>query len=57
MEVDPLDRMRERIAQCLRLAQMVHQPDARAILLRMAEEGEADLNRLLEERGERELPE
>ena len=54
MDIDPLDRMRDRIAQCRRLAQIVHQPDARAILLRMAEEGQADLNRLLDERGERE---
>ena len=51
MEPDPLDRMRQRIDQCLRLAAMVHQDEARDILLKMAAEGEADLQRLLDERG------
>lgn len=51
MEPDPLDRMRQRIDQCLRLAAMVHQDEAREILLKMAAEGETDLQRLLDERG------
>ena len=50
MEPDPLHRMRERIDQCRRLANMVHQPEARAVLLRMAAEGEADLRKLKAER-------
>ena len=50
MEVDPLERMSDRIKQCLRLADMVHQREARDTLLRMAAEGEADLKRLEEER-------
>jgi len=55
MDIDPLDRMRERIEQCHRLAGMVHQEEARTMLLRMAKEGEADLRRLLEERSVRDL--
>jgi hypothetical protein len=53
MSDDPLDHMRERIAQCRRLAQFVNDPRTTQALLQMAEEGERDLARLLEERAGR----
>jgi hypothetical protein len=53
MADDPLANMRARIAQCRKLAEMIHNPTARQALLQMAEEGEADLKKLEAERGER----
>jgi hypothetical protein len=38
--------MRARIEQCRRLASMISNENAREILLQMAEEGEADVERL-----------
>lgn len=52
---DPLKRMRERVEQCRRLAGHVSDPKAVAILKQMAEEGEADLKRLLAEREQGQL--
>lgn len=49
---DPLKRMRARIEQCRRLAGHVSDPQTVAILRQMAEDGEADLKRLLAERQE-----
>ena len=49
-ELDPLDGMRSRIERCRRLAQYVNDPRTTAALLEMAEEGEADLARLVAER-------
>ena len=53
MSDDPLDHMRERIKRCRRLAQYVNDPRTTEALLQMAEEGERDLQRLLEERAQR----
>ncbi len=53
MPEDPLANMRARIAQCRRLADMINSPTARQALLEMAEQGEADLKKLEEERRER----
>jgi len=50
MKNDPLDHMRGRIEQCRRLAKMITDPQAVEVLLSMAEEGERDLERLLQER-------
>ena len=50
MSVDLLKRMRERVAQCRRMAEHMTDPQTIAILRQMAEEGEADLKRLLAER-------
>jgi hypothetical protein len=47
---DPLAHMRERIEKCRRLAQYVNDPRTTAALLEMAEQGEVDLQRLLDER-------
>ena len=41
-----ISHMRARIAQCRRLAEMITDERAAAILKQMAEEGEADLKRL-----------
>lgn len=45
--------MRERIERCRRLAEYVNDPRTTEALLQMAEQGEADLARLLEEREKR----
>lgn len=47
---DPIDRMRERIAQCRRLAEFITDPKAAATLRQMADEGEIDIRRLEAER-------
>jgi hypothetical protein len=46
MADDLISNMRERVARCRRLAEMIHDPGAIAILKQMAEEGEADIKRL-----------
>ena len=56
MSEDPLDHMRDRIKRCRRLAQYVNDPRTTEALLQMAEEGERDLARLLEERKMRQPP-
>lgn len=53
MNDDPLKNMRERIERCRRLAEYVNDPRTTEALLQMAEQGEADLARLLEERARR----
>jgi hypothetical protein len=50
MSDDPLDHMRDRIERCRRLASYVNDPRTTEALLQMAQEGEADLARLLAER-------
>ena len=55
MSDDPLDHMRERIERCRRLAKYVNDPRTTEALIQMAEQGEADLARLMAEREEREL--
>jgi hypothetical protein len=50
MSDDPLDGMRARIAQCRRLAASTTDARTRDVLIQMAEEGEADLKRLMAER-------
>ena len=54
MADDPLNGMRARIAQCRRLAASTTDARTRDVLIQMAEEGEADLQRLAAERSERE---
>jgi|GraSoiStandDraft_4_1057263.scaffolds.fasta_scaffold00008_154 hypothetical protein len=44
-------KMRARVAQCRRLAAATTDPRAASILRAMAEEGEADIRRILEEGG------
>ena len=41
-----ISHMRARVEQCRRLAEMITDERAAAILRQMAEDGEADLNRL-----------
>lgn len=41
-----IEKMRARVAQCRRLADMILDPTARAALLQMADEGEADIAKL-----------
>ena len=50
MSDDPLQHMRERIDMCRRLAKSINDRDAAKILREMADQGEIDLKRLLEER-------
>ena len=52
MSDDPLDGMRARIAQCRRLAASTTDAQAREVLTKMADEGEADLKRLEADRAE-----
>ncbi|MDV3257174.1 MAG: hypothetical protein LOX97_05210 [Sphingomonas sp.] len=54
MNDDPLQNMRDRIERCRRLAEYVNDPRTTEALLQMAEQGEADLARLLEERAKHE---
>ena len=46
----PTSSLRERIERCRRLASYVNDPRTTEALLQMADEGEADLTRLLAER-------
>jgi hypothetical protein len=41
-----ISNMRDRVDRCRRLAKMIHDPRAIAILEQMAEEGEADIAKL-----------
>ena len=50
MSDDPLQHMRERIEMCRRLAKNINDADAARILREMADQGEVDLKKLLEER-------
>jgi hypothetical protein len=53
MSDDPLHHMRERIERCRRLAKYVNDPRTTEALIEMAEQGEIDLARLVEERNAR----
>jgi hypothetical protein len=44
------ENMRARVAQCRRLAGLIHNPEAVRMLLEMAEQGEADIKKLEGER-------
>ena len=46
MDVALLERMRARVRQVRRIAAMAHDPEMIEALLKMAEEGEADADRL-----------
>ena len=50
MSDDPLEHMRERIAMCRRLARNINDPEVARILREMADQGEMDLQKLLEAR-------
>ena len=56
MAEDPLDHMRQRIAQCRRLAASINDNEAAQILREMADQGELDLARLEAERAEKNEP-
>lgn len=53
MNEDIIGNMKARIAQCRRLAGHINDPRTTAALLKMAEEGERDLSRLVEQAAER----
>lgn len=46
-----IENMWARIEQCRRLAGLLHNPEASRMLLEMAEQGEADLKKLMAEEG------
>lgn len=46
MNDDVIQGIRARVEQCRRLAGMINHPEARQILLEMAQDGEADIKRL-----------
>jgi len=45
--------MRGRVEQCRRLARSINDPEAASVLRKMADEGEADIKRLLDEEAAR----
>ena len=47
---DPLNHMRQRIDMCRRMAKTTHNLELARVLREMADEGERDLEKLLEER-------
>jgi len=49
---DLIRKMRNRVAQCRRLADMMTDAHTRAVLLKMADEGEADLRKFEAEQTE-----
>ena len=53
MTVDPLENMRERAAQCRRLADVTHDEKMKWQLIEWVHEIEADIARLLAEREDR----
>lgn len=50
MATDPIMNMRARVAQCRRLAEHITDARTAQILCQMADEGEADIKRLEQER-------
>ena len=50
---DPLNHMRQRIEMCRRMARTTHNLEIAKALREMADEGERDLQKLLQEREER----
>ena len=53
MPDDVIANIRARIAQCRRLAEMITDEQAAAILRQMADDGESDLKRLQREQSQR----
>lgn len=53
MPDDVIANIRARVAQCRRLAEMITDEQAAAILRQMADDGESDLRRLEGGKGER----
>jgi hypothetical protein len=53
MSDDVIANIRSRVERCRRLAGMITDAQAAAVLRQMAEEGEADIQRLQAERAER----
>ena len=53
---DVIQGMRRRVEQCRRLASMINHPEARETLLKMAREGEADIERLMAQQNPQQLP-
>lgn len=51
-EKDLIQKARNRVAQCRRLASMINDPHTRAVLSQMADEAEADIRKFEAERGE-----
>lgn len=56
MVSDVIQGMRNRVEQCRRLASMINHPEAREILLKMARDVEADIERLMAERNAQPMP-
>jgi len=54
MSDDVIAHMRARIEQCRRLAKYINDPRTTDALLKMAEDGEADIKRLRANKAERE---
>jgi hypothetical protein len=50
MSVEPLQHMRDRIEMCRRLARNINDSEVARILREMADQGEIDLQKLLEAR-------
>lgn len=48
---DPIQRMIQRVAQCRQLASALHNEKAAQVMLQMADEGEAEIRRLLTDKG------
>jgi hypothetical protein len=46
MSAELIQKMRGRVEQCRRIAEMAHDPEMIRLLLQMAEEGEADIAKL-----------
>ena len=53
MGEDLIENMRERVAKCRRLADLIGSEEARKTLLEMAESGDADIRKLEEEAARR----
>jgi len=52
MNDDVISGIRRRVEQCRRLAGLINHAEARQTLLQMANEGEADIKRLQDERSD-----
>lgn len=45
-DAEVIENMKARVAQCRRLAQLIHNPEAVRMLLEMADQGEVDIKKL-----------
>lgn len=54
MNDDVIAHMRDRVRRVRRIAELAHDPEMIAMLLKLAEEGEADIKRLEAERDAKE---